>query len=66
MTITNEQAMQELLNMKRAAPVVAESVRHYDAGVLLGMTCAYWRAGIISYAQYQMLTGMDQPTGVAA
>lgn len=38
MKITNEQAMQELLNLKREAPAAVESARSYEHGVLMGMT----------------------------
>ena len=60
MSITNEQAMQDLLNLKREEPSPDASVRSFRAGLLLGATGAYWRAGIISFAQYRLLTGMQE------
>lgn len=56
MSITNEQAMQQLLRLKgNCTSDEPEPIRSYDKGFLDGMTAAYWAAGIITDEQYDSL-----------
>lgn len=55
MAISNEQAMQELNEMKRAA--LSFSPCHaYDIGLLIGAAGAYHLADIITLEQYMQIT----------
>lgn len=55
MAITNEEAMRELMLRKGECD---GSNSGYCCGYYFGLAMAYWRAGVISFAQYNLVTDL--------
>lgn len=58
MSITNQQAMLKLLDLQSKQKSASEALNTYYAGAFYGAAGAYMLADVITFEQYQQLTGM--------